>query len=102
VGHNGQVDPVNESSAPEWNNDMTAIEQIFGNRARTDMIRVPASEEQMSYGTPVTASASATAPRTVTYARWKNTASSLPTSRQASARVAVCGIPSTARGRGAE
>lgn len=66
MGHNGQVDPVNESSAPEWNNDITAIEQIFGNRARTDMIRVPASEEQMSYGTPVTE------PCTVTYARWKN------------------------------
>ena len=102
MGHNGQVDPVNESSAPEWNNDKTAIEQIFGNRARTDMIRVPAAEEQRSYGTLVTASASVTAPCSVTYARWKNTASSLPASRQAGAKVAVCGIPATAPGRGAE
>ena len=29
---------------------MTAIEQIFENRALNDMIRVPAPEEQISYG----------------------------------------------------
>lgn len=29
---------------------MTAIEQIFGNRARNDIIRVLAGEEQMTYG----------------------------------------------------
>lgn len=50
VDHNGQVDPVNQSSAPEWSNDMTAIEQIFGNRASNDIIRVLAAEEQMTYG----------------------------------------------------
>ncbi|TFC82075.1 transcriptional regulator [Cryobacterium cheniae] len=44
------MDPAKQPSAPEWNTDMKAIEQIFGNRARNDIIRVLAVSDQMTYG----------------------------------------------------